>query len=110
MTTVMATWSFLTNHARAMLFISAHPDARLRDLATALDLTERSAFAIVADLTAAGYLLKERIGRRNRYTVQSHLPLPTAVDLPTGDSHSPERTLGDLLNLLVNTKDPTTSQ
>lgn len=106
----MATWSFLTNHARAMLFISAHPDARLRDLATALDLTERRAFAIVADLTAAGCLLKERMGRRNRYTVQIHLPLPDAADLPLGHIHSPERTLGDLLNLLVNTKDPTTSQ
>ncbi len=106
----MATWSFLTNHARAMLFIFAQPDARLRDLATALDLTERRAFSIVADLTAAGYLLKERTGRRNRYTVQSHLPLPDAADLPLGDIHSPERTLGDLLNLLVNTKDPMTSQ
>src|SRR5437016_2357712 len=106
----MVTWSFLTNHARAMLFISAHPDDRLRDLATALDLTERSAFAIVADLTAAGYLLKERTGRRNRYTVQSHLPLPDAADLPLGDSHSAERTLGDLLNLLVTTEDPKTSQ
>lgn len=106
----MATWSFLTNHARAMLFISAHPDARLRDLATALDLTERSAFAIVADLTSAGYLLKERTGRRNRYTVQSHLPLPDAAKLPLSDSSSRERTLGDLLNLLVDTKDPRTSQ
>lgn len=100
----MATWSFLTNHARAMLFISAHPDTRLRDLAEALGLTERSAFTIVADLAEAGYLLKERNGRRNRYTVQDHLPLPDAASLPLGDGHCQERTLGDLLDILVDAR------
>ena len=102
----MATWSFLTNHARAMLFISAHPDTRLRDIAEALGLTERSAFAIVADLAAAGYLLKERTGRRNRYTVQDHLPLPDAASLALGGvgRSSRERTLGDLLDILVDAR------
>lgn len=99
----VATWSFLTNHARAMLVISAHPDTRLRDLAEALGVTERSAFAIVADLTMAGYLLKERTGRRNRYTVQDHLPLPDAASLALGGDRSRERTLGDLLDILVDT-------
>ncbi|MEX2292245.1 MAG: helix-turn-helix domain-containing protein [Acidimicrobiales bacterium] len=99
----MATWSFLTNHARAMLFISAHPDTRVRDLAAVLDVTERTAFTILADLTAEGYLLKVRVGRRNHYTVQHHLPLRDAANLPLGDSHGRERTLGDLLNVLVDT-------
>lgn len=89
----MAAWSFLTNHARAMQYIAEQPDARLRDLAAALDVTERTAYAIVADLTEAGYVVKERDGRRNRYQIQVHLPLPDAV------AH--ECTVGELLDLLA---------
>ena len=89
----MADWSFLTNHARAMRFIASEPDARLRDVAAALDVTERTAYAIVADLTEAGFVVKERDGRRNRYHVQSHLPLP--------DDIAQQRTVGELLDLLA---------
>lgn len=89
----MAGWSFLTNHARALLFIAEHPDARLRDVAEALDVTERTAFGVVADLTEDGYLMKERAGRRNRYQVQAHLPI--------GDEVAAERTVGELLHLLA---------
>ncbi len=102
----VTSWSFLTNHARAMLLISAHPDARLRDLADALGVTERTAYGIVADLTAAGYVVKERAGRRNRYQIQDHLPLPDSKDLPLRDISSRERTVGELLELLVDTKQP----
>jgi DNA-binding transcriptional ArsR family regulator len=91
-------WSFFTNHARAMLFIADHPDARLRDLASALDVTERTAYGIVADLTEAGYVVKERDGRRNRYHIQDHLPLR--------DTISRERTIGEVLDLLVDAKEP----
>ena len=52
------------------------PRIRLRDIAASLDITERSAYAIVGDLAAAGYVLKEREGRRNHYVVQRELPLP----------------------------------
>jgi DNA-binding transcriptional ArsR family regulator len=89
-------WSFLTNHARALLSIAHDPDLRLRDIAEALGITERSAYAIVADLTEAGYVLKERDGRRNRYSVQRHMPLP--------DATGRERTVGEVLNLLVPAK------
>src|SRR5467141_1077827 len=75
----VAQWSFLTNHARALLCIAHDPGLRLRDMAEALGITERSAFAIVADLTEAGYVLKERDGRRNRYSIQRHMPLPDAT-------------------------------
>jgi DNA-binding IclR family transcriptional regulator len=88
----MGDWSFLTNHARALLFIAKQPDARLRDLASALDVTERTAYGIVADLTEAGYVLKERDGRRNRYHIQHHLPMR--------DSVGRERSIGDVLELL----------
>ena len=92
----MGNWTFLTKHARALLFIAEQPDARLRDLAAALDITERSAYAIVADLTEAGYVVKERDGRRNRYHIQEHLPIRDAI--------SRERTIGEVLDLLGDSK------
>jgi DNA-binding IclR family transcriptional regulator len=92
----MADWSFLTNHARALVFIAHDPDTRLRDLAVALDVTERTAYGIVVDLTEAGYVVKERDGRRNRYHIQDHLSLR--------DTISRERTIGEVLDLLVDPK------
>ena len=89
----MADWSFLTNHARALVFIADNPDARLRDLASALEVTERTAYGIVADLTDAGYVVKERDGRRNRYHIQDQLTLR--------DSVTRERTIGEVLDLLA---------
>jgi DNA-binding IclR family transcriptional regulator len=89
----MAEWSFLTNHARALVFIAQNPDVRLRDLAVALDVTERTAYGIVVDLTESGYVVKEKDGRRNRYHIQEHLPLR--------DSIGRERTIGEVLDLLV---------
>jgi DNA-binding transcriptional ArsR family regulator len=88
----VAEWSFLTNHARALLFIAQHPETRLRELADALSVTERTAFGLVADLTEAGYVLKEKDGRRNRYHVQHHLPLRDLVGR--------ERSIGEVLALL----------
>jgi hypothetical protein len=85
-------WSFLTNHARALLCIANQPDARLRDVAAALSVTERTAFGIVVDLTDAGYVVKEKDGRRNRYHIQTHLPLPDPVRR--------QRTIGEVLDLL----------
>jgi MarR family len=91
----MPEWSFLTNHARALVCIAHDPGVRLRDIATELGITERSAYAIVSDLTAAGYVVKDKDtdGRRNRYQIQSHLPLPETLGR--------ERTLGEVLDVLV---------
>ncbi|MBA2695989.1 MAG: winged helix-turn-helix transcriptional regulator [Actinobacteria bacterium] len=94
----MAEWSFMTNHGRALLCIAHDPGMRLRDIAATLSITERSAYGIVNDLTKAGYVTKERAGRRNRYQVQGHLPLPD----PLGRT----RTVGEVLDLLVGDGDP----
>src|SRR5688572_17672855 len=94
----MSEWSFLTNHARALLFIADDPSARLRDLAAALDVSERTAYGIVVDLADAGYVVKEKDGRRNRYHIQAHLPLR--------DSINRERTIGEVLDLLTDGKEP----
>jgi winged helix DNA-binding protein len=92
----VAEWSFLTNHARVLVCIAHDPGVRLRDIAATLDITERSAFAIVTDLTEAGYVVKDKDGRRNRYRIQNHLPLPEAIGR--------ERTIGDVLGLLIDTR------
>ena len=86
-------WTFLTNHARVLLCIAHDPGIRLRDIAARLDITERSAYGIVTDLTQAGYIVKQKDGRRNRYQIQLHLPLP--------ESTSRERTVGEVLALLT---------
>jgi DNA-binding MarR family transcriptional regulator len=73
------TWSLLTNHGRALLCIAHDPEIRLRDIAVDLGITERHAHAIVTGLTEAGYILKEKKGRRNRYQVQNR---PVLSELP----------------------------
>lgn len=89
----MAEWSFLTNHARALLCIAHDPGTRLIDVASALGITERRAYAIVNDLTEDGYVVKEKDGRRNRYEVQRHLVLPGTVIRSA--------TVGEVLAVLV---------
>jgi len=86
-------WSFLTNHARVLVCIAHDPGARLRDIAETLGITERSAYAIVNDLSEAGYIVKERDGRRNRYHIQEQLPLP--------ETTARDRTVGEVLDVLV---------
>jgi hypothetical protein len=89
-------WSFLTNHARVLLCIAHDPDARLRDIAASLGITERSVYGIVTDLTAAGYVVKHKDGRRNLYQIQAHLPLPEPA--------SKEPAIGEVLALLIGSR------
>ena len=88
----MPNWGFLTNHALVLLCIARDPGARLRDIAATVGITERSAFGIVSDLATAGYVVKEKGGRRNRYRVLAHLPLPESAERRLA--------IGDLLALL----------
>lgn len=88
-------WSFLTNHARVLLCVVDDPGVRLRDIASSLGITERTVHGVLADLATSGYVVKERDGRRNRYEVQRHLPLPEASGA--------QRTIGEVLDLLIET-------
>jgi MarR family len=89
----VSSWSFLTNHARALLCIAHDPGVRVRDLAAMVGVTERSAHGIVTDLVTAGYVVKDKDGRRNRYRIEGHLPLRDPI--------TQERTIGEMLDLLV---------
>src|SRR6266516_3290472 len=89
----MEGWSFLTKHARVLLCIARDPGIRLRDIAATVGITERSAYGIISDLTAAGYAAKQKDGRRNRYQIQAHLPLHEPA--------SQQLTIGEVLALLA---------
>ena len=86
-------WSFLTNHARVLMCIAHDSGIRLREIGEAVGITERAAHRIVGVLAAAGYISREREGRRNRYAIQTDLPLP--------DRLLREQRIGDLLGILV---------
>jgi hypothetical protein len=85
-------WTFLTNHARVLISVADDPGLRLREIGDRVGITERAAHSIVVDLEAAGYLSRRRNGRRNHYTVNSHLPLPD----PLGGGQR----VADLLDIL----------
>jgi len=67
-------WTLLTGHGHVLVEIARNPDARIRDISPVVDLTERTVQGIVADLEAAGYITRTRMGRRTRYTVNPDSP------------------------------------
>jgi DNA-binding MarR family transcriptional regulator len=85
-------WRFVTNHAHVLETIARDRTSRLRDIARAVGITERTAAQIVNDLVEAGYLTKIRDGRRNRYDVHEELPL--------GRRQHRHHTVGELLRFL----------
>lgn len=88
-------WEFLTNHAQVLVCIARDPGLRLRDIAEGVEITERAAHRIVTELAAAGYITRERTGRRIRYTVNAHVPI--------GDRVAGQRNVGALLEVLTPT-------
>ena len=89
----MSDWTFLTNHAHVLLCVARDPDARLRDVAADVGITERAAQRIVADLAEAGYLERQREGRRNRYRLHPELPLRHRLEN--------EHAIGEVLGVLT---------
>ena len=75
-------FAFLTNHGKALLLIAQDPQIRIRDIAQSLEITERATQSIISDLDKAGYIDRVRVGRRNNYSISTHLPLglPTQRD------------------------------
>jgi DNA-binding transcriptional ArsR family regulator len=86
-------WKFLTNHAGVLVCIAHDSGVLLREISERVGITERAAHRIVAELADAGYITRERLGRRNRYTIQSGLALP--------DRLVRVKRVGDLLSVLV---------
>ncbi len=95
------TWTLLTGHGHVLVEIARDPAARIRDIAAAADITERTAQAIVADLEAAGYITRTRTGRRVRYTVNRD----SLFRHPAQEGHR----VGPFLALLAASRDNTTT-
>jgi DNA-binding MarR family transcriptional regulator len=85
-------WHFLTSHSQVLLCLHRDKEARLRDVASIVGITERAAQRIVTDLVEGGYITRERVGRRNRYEVNTQSPMRH----PAQDGHD----IGELLELL----------
>jgi predicted transcriptional regulator len=86
-------WAFLTNHARVLVCIAHDPGIRLRDIGARVGITERAAHRIVTELGTAGYITRERNGRRNQYTINAQLPL--------NDPIARTNRIGELLEILA---------
>jgi DNA-binding MarR family transcriptional regulator len=86
-------WRFVTSHTQVLLCIARNPEIRIRDVADLTGITERAAQRIIADLVEAGYVQRERVGRRNHYVVRTDLKM----------RHPLQQTyeIGELLELLL---------
>ena len=94
----MPDWTFLTNHAHVLLAITRDPEARLRDVADLVGITERAAQRIVAELEEGGYLTRTRDGRRNRYEVHPDVPLRHPLER--------DHDIGEVLSVLRDVRAP----
>jgi DNA-binding MarR family transcriptional regulator len=92
-TSPAGSWDFLTNHAHVLMCVAHDPAIRLRDIGTAVGITERAAHQILSQLVEEGYVLRERQGRRNRYQIVAGLPMRHPL--------VQERAVGELLEVLI---------
>ena len=93
-----AEWTFLSNHGHVLVALAGDPEATMREVAQEVGITERAVQLLVRDLQQAGYLQITRVGRRNRYTIATELPLRHPLEQDTA--------IGDFLGLLSRRKAP----
>lgn len=86
-------WTIFSNHGHVLIYIAGHPDARIRDIATAVGITERRAQGIVRELSDGGFLIVSKSGRRNTYRLNPNQKLRHPVEA--------QHTIGELLGLFV---------
>lgn len=92
-------WSLLSNHGHVLIAISRDPDVRVRDIAGAVGISDRAVQGIIADLEAAGYVERQRRGRRNHYELHTGLPMPHPLER--------DHEVGELLTALGDLGAPT---
>ncbi len=80
-------WRFVTSHTQVLLCLHRNPRVRLRDIAETVGITERAAQRVVSDLVEAGYVSRQREGRRNHYVLNLSVPMrhPSQVDHEIGE-------------------------
>jgi DNA-binding MarR family transcriptional regulator len=92
----MKEWDFITNHGLVILYISQNPQSKIRDMASYLDVTERTISRVLVDLENEGYITRRKIGRENVYWVD---PKHRLKDQLRG------LMVGDVLELLARKKE-----
>lgn len=90
-------WTFLTNHGHVLLAVTRSRDARVSEIAAQVGITGRATLTILKDLESAGYLSRQRNGRRSHYTVDGHRPFRH----PAVAAHE----IGELLAVLAPAED-----
>lgn len=73
--------SLFSNHGNVLLVLSEDPDARLRDVALRIEITERAVQKIVRDLQEEGVLTVTKLGRRNSYRINTR----KVLDVPLSE-------------------------
>jgi DNA-binding IclR family transcriptional regulator len=96
--TSLQNWTFLSNYAHVLVCLADNPDARLRDVAERVGITERTAFRLIGELEEAGILERAREGRRNHYVINTEAHLRHAIE-----QHC---TVGDLLETILPQQSP----
>lgn len=86
-------WTFLSNHAHVLVALARDPEARQRDIAAEVGITERGVSRILSELEEAGVVSREREGRRNRYEIDTTVHLRHALEA--------SRTVGSLLSMVL---------
>ncbi len=89
-------WTFLTNHTHVLIALATNPDARVRDVASRVGVTERAAQRLLHDLVAEGYVLRQKHGRRNTYRL--------LLDRPLRHPMEAQHTVGDLIEALCTSR------
>jgi DNA-binding IclR family transcriptional regulator len=73
-------WTFLTNHSHVLICLTRDPGLRVRDISEQVGITERAVQMILGELEAEGYLVRTRVGRRNRYELHPDRPMRHQVE------------------------------
>lgn len=85
-------WTFLTNHSHVLILLAQDPSMVLREVALRVGITERAVQRIISDLEEGGFIEREKVGRQNRYSLQTDEFLRHPIER--------HRTIGDLIDLI----------
>jgi len=97
-TETLNNWTFLSNYAHVLVCLADNPDARLRDVADRVGITERTAFRLIGELEEAGILERAKEGRRNHYIINTEAHLRHAIE--------EQCTIGELLETVLRQQTP----
>jgi DNA-binding MarR family transcriptional regulator len=92
-------WTFLTNHTHVLLCLAQDPTIRMREIASAVGITERAVQRIISELHEAGYIDRNREGRRNEYRIKRARKLRHTLE--------EQCRIGELLDLLQHSEEKT---